>query len=446
MSDGPPFNFWVVACPLGSAETKEYLLSILSSRVGEGKNLCSPDFQPVNFYVPDGEQSLKFGSFDNLIELVDTLAKHDNTVEQVLRRMERQTLDLIPDVTFSVISQHRNLAWDQYLRTWKWDDAKFPKARPIQDNLKVILDAIGKLDEEMRNKTLALQDLKSQLQNISKREGYFTNGDLFDVLTPDVVNEGPGEDADFISTPHFTTIICVVPRRGESAFLTNYERCLDDLMGPGSLGGSATDPPLVVPMSARQLAKKATDRDGATIWRVVVQRTKMIRELTTEGGKQVVKWREGANIPEEFRKKMKDHCTVREFEYSRENFDRIIALRAEKLSTMENDEKFLKKICQATFSDTFVAWIHIKAMRAFVESVLRFGVPPRFAAFLMKPNPRQVPQLRSVLHDLFCKSSQFGSAYATTKAADAEGEGDEWYPYVSLSFSPLVMPRIKDGQ
>merc|ERR1719195_2213784 len=35
----------------------------------------------------------------------------------------------------------------------------------------------------------------------------------------------------------------------------------------------------------------------------------------------------------------------------------------------------LKLFCKNTFSETFTNWIHLKMIRTFVESVLRFGLP-----------------------------------------------------------------------
>ncbi len=44
----------------------------------------------------------------------------------------------------------------------------------------------------------------------------------------------------------------------------------------------------------------------------------------------------------------------------------------------------------------FSSWIHVTAVRLFVESILRYGLPPQFLAALMRPNPKTVPKLRKV--------------------------------------------------
>ena len=49
----------------------------------------------------------------------------------------------------------------------------------------------------------------------------------------------------------------------------------------------------------------------------------------------------------------------------------------------------------------FSAWIHICAVRLFVESILRYGLPPKFLAVLMKPNIKASSKLRKLLATLF---------------------------------------------
>merc|ERR1712232_941000 len=43
----------------------------------------------------------------------------------------------------------------------------------------------------------------------------------------------------------------------------------------------------------------------------------------------------------------------------------------------------LRNLYKAAWSGVFIGWMHIKAMRIFVESVLRYGMPPKFACFIV---------------------------------------------------------------
>ena len=44
----------------------------------------------------------------------------------------------------------------------------------------------------------------------------------------------------------------------------------------------------------------------------------------------------------------------------------------------------LTRWCKTHYGEAFVAWMHIKVIRVFVESVLRYGLPVDFTAVLYK--------------------------------------------------------------
>ena len=59
----------------------------------------------------------------------------------------------------------------------------------------------------------------------------------------------------------------------------------------------------------------------------------------------------------------------------------------------------------------FSAWIHICAVRLFVESILRYGLPPKFLAALMKPHQKTAPKLRKLLAQLFGSQGELALLY-----------------------------------
>jgi len=388
----------LVAAGCTKQQGKDSLLSILKSRISS----CSAEgAPPVKFDVPDGEQSLKFGSFDNLIRLTDDLAKYDGQVEAVLRRLERQFLEIDPNGQFQVLSQRVRMPFEKYIRNWQWDDAKYPKSRGISENATLLLTVVNKLDEEARNKASQYNDLKTQRGNVDKKDtGTLTTRDLVDILTPDVVR-----DEDFIYSEHLTTVVVVVPKGGEQDFLNQYERLEEK----------------IVPMSARQLRGPGTeDKDGNTLWRIVM--------FKKAGSKDLV---------DSFRKACKDkRFVVREFDYSTEGYSKLNVQRQQLEEDCMKAHTMLRGLCQASWSDVMIAWLHVKAMRVFVESVLRFGVPPHFASFLVQLNPSAsaTTQVRKELADIL-RPTNSSSSGKMQEAAEADGE--EYFPYVSFSFTPF---------
>lgn len=69
---------------------------------------------------------------------------------------------------------------------------------------------------------------------------------------------------------------------------------------------------------------------------------------------------------------------------------------------------------KVNFSECFCAWIHVKALRVFVESVLRYGLPVNFQAILVHPSKKSTKRLRDVLSQLYGHLDSSASASGAT--------------------------------
>uniref|UniRef100_A0A673FLU8 V-type proton ATPase subunit C n=1 Tax=Sinocyclocheilus rhinocerous TaxID=307959 RepID=A0A673FLU8_9TELE len=89
--------------------------------------------------------------------------------------------------------------------------------------------------------------------------------------------------------------------------------------------------------------------------------------------------------------------TVREY-----NLDEA-EKQMQEMSRLTVNKKELTFVCwlKVNFSEIFVAWIHIKVLRTFVESVLRYGLPVSFQAILLQPSKKNRKQLKQQLNSLF---------------------------------------------
>lgn len=45
--------------------------------------------------------------------------------------------------------------------------------------------------------------------------------------------------------------------------------------------------------------------------------------------------------------------------------------------------------CRAHFGEAFSAWMHVKLVKSYVESVMRYGLPVDFSAFMLAPKKGQ---------------------------------------------------------
>ena len=385
-------SYWIVAC--SSAEkSKDYIFESLKTQLSQNNKLCE---EVQTFDVPE---NLKFGSFDSLIKLVDDLSKYDSQIESVVRRVERQAQELDPNSELAIYSQRSQATVADYVSRFKWDDMKFPRGRTVQDNIQSLLTAVQKVDEEVKNKTQQYTDAKQQAALFARKEQVsHIQRDLVDLLTPETV-----KDSDFVYSEHLTTIVVVVPRGTDEEFLSHY----------------STFDSYVVPESAQRLAPD--DKEGNSLWRVV-----MFKSAT-----------------DAFKTGCRQHrFTVRDFVYDKTKYQQVIDSRNASDVELRKQEGLLRRVCQVAFSDSMVAWTHLKAMRVFVEAVLRFGVPPNFGAFVIKPGKYASKQakLRSELLQIMCCNTggMFGQAMADGHHAGGEDEGGEYYPYVFVPFTPVA--------
>jgi len=108
------------------------------------------------------------------------------------------------------------------------------------------------------------------------------------------------------------------------------------------------------------------------------------------------------------------------------------------------EEKIRKQLtawCKAMHGEVFRAFVHLKVIRVFVESCLRFGVPPDFQPVVMKlHNIRDEKKVRKLLgkqFDRVASAAMFGGA---EEVLPAVAGGQEFYPYV---FIPLTVTESK---
>ncbi len=95
---------------------------------------------------------------------------------------------------------------------------------------------------------------------------------------------------------------------------------------------------------------------------------------------------------------------------------------------VDNMRSGLTRWCKTHYGEAFVAWMHIKVIRVFVESVLRYGLPVDFTAVLYKVAPGKETQLTEALDKTF----------GTPKGKDDEDidDGEEYHDFVLIKFDP----------
>ena len=102
----------------------------------------------------------------------------------------------------------------------------------------------------------------------------------------------------------------------------------------------------------------------------------------------------------------------------------------------------LLRLSRINFSEAYQALTHLKVVRTFVESVLRFGLPPEYAAAVVRPTPRKAKTLLKSLVEFYGHLAEYMSRRDSGKGSsdaaphqDTPGEyahllEQEVYPFV----------------
>jgi V-type H+-transporting ATPase subunit C len=96
------------------------------------------------------------------------------------------------------------------------------------------------------------------------------------------------------------------------------------------------------------------------------------------------------------------------------------------------------KWCKAHYGEVYSGWVHLKVIRGFIESVLRYGLPLDFLPVFIEPNMKREKQLKIALADAVSNLRP----ELKKQAADAEGEegeedDSENLPFVCQKFTVI---------
>jgi len=375
-------EYWLISAP--GDKTCQQTFETMNNVTSKQNNLC------VNykFHIPD----LKVGTLDQLVGLSDDLGKLDAYVENITRKVATYLGEVLEDQRDKL---HENLLANNsdlpsYITRFQWDMAKYPIKQSLRNIADIISKQVGQIDADLKTKSAAYNNLKGNLQNLEKKQ----TGSLLTRNLADLVKK----EHFILDSEYLTTLLVIVPKAIAQDWQSGYEKLTD----------------MIVPRSSQLITQ---DSDFAlfnvTLFKKVVEEFKLhARE------KKFV---------------------VRDFTYNEEE----LAAGKNEITKLVTDKKKqfgpLVRWLKVNFSETFCAWIHVKALRVFVESVLRYGLPVNFQAILLHPNKKSTKRLRDVLNQLY--SHLDGSAQAPANTADnvdIPGLGfgqSEYFPYVYYKLS-----------
>uniref|UniRef100_V5HKC1 V-type proton ATPase subunit C n=1 Tax=Ixodes ricinus TaxID=34613 RepID=V5HKC1_IXORI len=369
-------EFWLISAPGEKTcqQTYDKLLSVTSNK----QNNLSTCYK---FHLPD----LKVGTLDQLVGLSDDLGKLDTYVESITRKVASYLGDVLDDQRDKLADNllANGVGLEAYLTRFQWDMAKYPIKQSLKSITEIISKQVSQIDGDLKSKSAAYNNLKTQLQSIERK----STGSLLVRSLADLVRK----EHFVIGSEYLTTLLVVVPRMLYKDWYAKYEKLAD----------------MVVPKSS-QLVYEDQEHGLFTVTLFF----KVVEEFRLH-------CRENKFVVREF-------CVTYEFGVSLAGKNEIAKLESDK----KKQHGLLIRWLKVNFSEAFTAWIHVKALRLFVESVLRYGLPVNFQGMLLQPQKKTAKRLREVLNQLY---SHLDTSIAAGPIDDIPGLNlgqQEYYPYV----------------
>ena len=167
-------------------------------------------------------------------------------------------------------------------------------------------------------------------------------------------------------------------------------------------------PGVIVPTSGHDL--EIGDKDGNIVYRYIVYKAQAedaIKALRRKG------------------------YTSKVFSYDRAAWEKENEQRIVLKDQLDHKNKLLNETARSCFQQTFVALMHLKVVRAYIDGVLRFGIPPRFYMGIVIPKKGYerlvLQEMTEVLAEPALKE-MYGEKLDSSEAED-------FWPYVSISLT-----------
>ncbi|XP_064219918.1 V-type proton ATPase subunit C 2 isoform X3 [Aotus nancymaae] len=369
-------EFWLISAP-GDRENLQALerMNTVTSKSNLSYN--------TKFAIPD----FKVGTLDSLVGLSDELGKLDTFAESLIRRMAQSVVEVMED-SKGKAQEHllaNGVDLTSFVTHFEWDMAKYPAKQPLVSVVDTIAKQLAQIETDLKSRTAAYNTLKTNLENLEKK----SMGNLFTRTLSDIVSK-----EDFVlDSEYLVTLLVIVPKPNYSQWQKTYESLSD----------------MVVPRSTKLITE---DKEGGlftvTLFRKVI---------------------------EDFKSKARENkFTVREFYYDEKEIKREREEMARLLSDKKQQYGPLLRWLKVNFSEAFIAWIHIKALRVFVESVLRYGLPVNFQAVLLQPHKKSsAKRLREVLNSVFRHLDEVAATSILDASVEIPGlqlSNQDYFPYV----------------
>ena len=326
-----PQTYFLVSLPtsIAQSDNKDEALTTLRSAVTTDFGTTYP------FNIP----KFKIGSLDSLVQQADDLSKLESGCKGAVDKIADSLRGLLEGDEDKIQEQKvvNDKPVDSYLQNFQWNKVKYRQDKSIGELADTLQKEIGAVDNDVKAKFNQYNTTKTNLASMQRsKTGNLSQKSLTEVVNPKTLLKP--DQSEYLQQH-----LIAVPSQLNKDFLKTYE----------SLSK------WVVPRSAQVLAK-----DDEFLLYVVTVFKKYSAEFIH--GCREHRW------------------TPRDWKFNEGGRQ----AEEEELKKLEKEERRqwgeALRLGRTGYSDAVMSWMHVLALRVFVETVLRYGLPLSYVCGLIK--------------------------------------------------------------
>ena len=328
-------------------------------------------------------------NLDTLFKLNDDLLHDEQEIENFLKGLEKQ-LSTLNSNPLQIKYRGALLDPKKAITEFTWDDRKYPnRSKTISDIMHKINEKYSETRKTIKAKT---DDFTNALNELKmKQKGH---NDALNLMKQDYRDLVIKSKSEMKTTDYLCTMLCFVPHGTDKNFLNTYMTLADGF---------------VVPYSAARIDKGEDEK--MYLYRVIVM--KHMKE----------------NFKNDCQSKLRIACR----EYDEEELSKkpLEEKEIEKLSNDKTQKQHdLERHAESGYSEVFYALLHLKYLRLYVESCLKYTSGDYYSVMVDCPKDKE-QKLISTMIKTFNDTKEQGW-YGTKEELK---ETEDFYPFILVKIS-----------
>ena len=305
-------------------------------------------------------------NLDTLFKINDDLMRDEVEIEGFLKSLEKQLADLTSN-PLQIKFRGALLDPKKAITEFQWDEGKYPnRSKTIADIMHKINEKYTETRKTIKAKT---DDYNNSVNDLKMKKK--SQNEALTLMKQDYRDLVSKSKSEMKNTDYLCTMLCFVPSGNEKTFMEKYMGLADGY---------------VVPYSALRIDRGEDEK--MQLYRVIVMKHKK----------------------DDFRNQCQSQLRITCKEYSEEELLNKPAeeKEIEKLSNESQQKKHdLERHAESGYSEVFYALLHLKYLRLYVESCLKYTSGDYYSVMVYVPKEKE-PKLVSIMIKTFNDTKEQG--------------------------------------